>query len=302
MMGPEVFVSTASARNPRDLPEVLDRFLRAGISAIELSAPHPYLPRAEIESLLKASQDRGAKFILHNYFPAPKEPIVLNLAAVRDDAHEATLSLVRQALALAEETKSALYTCHAGYRAHATCPPTGQFKFKLLNVDSKLQANDRQRQSLAAILEIPAIRSGAVRFGIENLFPCESGGENVSYCCTPPEILEILDLFADQHLGLLLDLGHLSITATLLDCDPDQLLDELVELCGDRILEVHLSGNDGMRDLHHPLEPQAWQLQVLPRLAPLPGTGDGLFFTLEARGLSEDECLTQVDLIRSALS
>jgi hypothetical protein len=63
-----------------------------------------------------------------------------------------------------------------------------------------------------------------------------------------------------------LDLSHLNILAHQSQCVEWLLVQELLNC--ERCLEVHLSANDGIRDLHQPLEHLPWWWSLLPRANP----------------------------------
>ena len=44
---------------------------------IEISAPHDYQSIDELKTVLEEFKNKGVKFSLHNYFPAPKSSFVL---------------------------------------------------------------------------------------------------------------------------------------------------------------------------------------------------------------------------------
>ena len=86
--------------------------------------------------------------------------------------------------------------------------------------------------------------------GFENLFP-NPDGTNDSFMCDYDEISKIFDLAKTENINLklLIDLGHLAISSNLLKFDKDEFLDKVINKYGDRIFEIHISENDGIKDL-----------------------------------------------------
>lgn len=296
-MHPDIYVSTASVRAPRDLRGVLGRLRAVGIDRIELSAPHPHCPDAELLDLLFEHSASGADFILHNYFPAPAHEVVLNLASTREDIREQTRALVASAIAVADTIGAPLYACHAGYDAYAVCLDDGCFRFTELDAAEAKQAREQMHSSISWALDLEPVRSGRVRFALENLFPPPPPEPNHCFACTPEEIDELLRCF--DGLGLLLDLGHLDVAANWMGFDRDAALDRLLADHAARVFEVHLSGNDRKLDRHWPLAPSDWQLEALTRICTHSGAEPVV--TVEARDLSDAECAQQRDLVRSHL-
>ena len=79
------------------------------------------------------------------------------------------------------------------------------------------------------------------------------------------EIQEFMNL-VPKDVGLLLDLGHLNISSNLLDFNRNNFLEKFIELYGNRLLEVHISENNGIKDEHLPLEKSSWQLEAIKKI------------------------------------
>jgi sugar phosphate isomerase/epimerase len=128
-----------------------------------------------------------------------------------------------------------------------------------------------------------AKRAG-VLLAVENLFPTRA---EVTSLANTLEEMEALLAPLPGTVGLLLDLGHLAVSAAILGFDRETYLDAVLARHGHRLYEVHLSGNDGQTDAHLPVQPGDWQLDVLPPLRVLPGVdGRGVRLTLESRRLT----------------
>ena len=65
------------------------------------------------------------------------------------------------------------------------------------------------------------------------------------------------------NLSLLIDLGHLAISANILKFDKIVFLNKIIENFGDKIVEIHISENDFKRDLHNRIFKGSWQLDAL---------------------------------------
>lgn len=73
-----LFVSTACLKGEKSYDRVINEFLNNDIKNIELTGVHPYLESNKLEKLINDYKNKGVNFTFHNYFPPPKEPIVLN--------------------------------------------------------------------------------------------------------------------------------------------------------------------------------------------------------------------------------
>jgi sugar phosphate isomerase/epimerase len=94
-----------------------------------------------------------------------------------------------------------------------------------------------------------------IELGIETMYPIYD--ENRRYFLDDLESIDRLQtMFPD--LKWVLDLAHLNLW-------PEHRL-EAIDLLSDRLLEIHISDNDGHRDLHTTITEKTWWLPYLDRL------------------------------------
>ena len=106
----KVFASTGGFKN-QNFVEVAHSLLDAGAERLELSSGlWVQNPEAEIKKLAKKCQ-----VMLHNYFPPPKRPFVLNLASNSEEIMETSRALVRDAIRISSEIDCQYYGVHAGF-------------------------------------------------------------------------------------------------------------------------------------------------------------------------------------------
>ena len=82
--------------------------------------------------------------------------------------------------------------------------------------------------------------------------------------------------------------------------DKDEFLKKIVDKYGDRIFEIHISENDGVRDLHSRIYKDSWQLKALGYFKKLPHF-EKIIFTYESRGMSIKEIKNDLQLIKQNL-
>ena len=107
----DIFVSTG-AFGERKLDLVFQAARRLGIRNIELSSNLTY--DNNILSQLNAVKDEY-QFLVHNYFPPPRVPFLLNLASGNERIRQQSLALVQNALNLCTQIGSPLYSVHCGF-------------------------------------------------------------------------------------------------------------------------------------------------------------------------------------------
>ena len=105
-----IYVSTGGFRDFTFL-EAINILSHAGITAFELSGGR-FLDN--INKPLKACSKKY-NIALHNYFPIPKKPFVLNLASFREDIFTASSAHIANAIDLSSQIGAKFYSFHAGY-------------------------------------------------------------------------------------------------------------------------------------------------------------------------------------------
>jgi len=92
---------------------------------------------------------------------------------------------------------------------------------------------------------LPTAEGSGVGIAIENtadVFQMEGGGAGRSYCSVPAELIELVDSFDDDSVGICWDTGHAHI----------QRLDQgrAIRAMGRRLRATHIQDNDGRSDQH----------------------------------------------------
>jgi sugar phosphate isomerase/epimerase len=264
--------------------------------AVELSAPHPFQSLDEIEQILIKYKKAGYSMTLHNYFPPPEKSFVLNMAAKDDETRNSSKGLIYNALNLCKAAGSNVYGIHAGYLASAKAGEDGVFKF----ADQEERYEDSLERATTFVNEVnSSFVEKDITFLIENLFPTRT--RKTSLFCTVTEIREFMKL-VPETVGLLLDLGHLNVSSTILGFDRFAFLEEYLDIFGERVLEVHISENDGWKDEHLPLKDNSWQLDALLSVKSHPSkNGFERVYCLEARNATLEELSASLNSVSEIL-
>ena len=277
--------------------EAIERCHEFSPYRVEISAPHFYQPIDELETLLGEYKDRGFALTIHNYFPSPMVPFVLNVAAADELEKKRAKSLIKKALRLALAAESPFYGVHAGYLARAKATNTGMFNFDT-EVSPYSVALDRAISFVNHIA--PLFEKKGVGLIIENLFP--SAKIRHSLFCSFEDIKEYMDQ-VPSTVGLLLDLGHLNVSSNILGFDREIFLERFLDSYSERLLQVHLSDNSGLKDEHHAVLIGNWQLEALSRIHRQPcANGIKRKYCLEARNSSEEDIRASLGYIDEILS
>ncbi|MCF8549540.1 MAG: sugar phosphate isomerase/epimerase [Pontimonas sp.] len=221
-----------------------------GISSVELSGG-PWDPN-NARSL--AELGRRGSFRLHNYFPSYENPFVLNLASADEEVLNRSVRHVQRLIAMAASYGQAEVSVHAGFRIDPLPNLLGQRIPKQTIASTKDSMSTFRRST--ALLADEASKLG-VRLLLENN-PCslvhlDEFGESPFLLSKPEELLSFVDDFGGE-VGLLLDVGHLKISANAFGGDAASILREVSGL----VEGYHLSDNDGISDSNLPFDRTAW--------------------------------------------
>lgn len=269
-----------------EVKTVFEDLTRAGLKNIELGARA--LP--EGTPLLEVT-GMGCNLLAHNYFINPSEPIILNLASSNNKLLRTSREYIFNALDFCYGAGIDLFTIHAGFRADPdlslkfdTKKPIPEYKKSFdIFVNSVKDINDYARRK-------------GIRVGIENNVLSEAnlvnGKNELGLLCEAHEFDELWKRIPSDNLGMLLDLGHLKVTAHSLGFDRY----EFIEKVKYKVFAMHIHDNNELVDEHKMLGKESWCLDIIKR-----PDFKGLPIILESLGLSINDAVQQVKLIENTL-
>jgi sugar phosphate isomerase/epimerase len=252
----------------QDLQEILSLSIGYDLD-IELSSSVAYAP--DILDCVRKAQGQ-VRFLVHNYFPPPCEPFVLNLAATDPVVHRQSVGLCRQAIDLCAELGVPFYSVHSGFALHLLPRELGDPEAqKRLGRKFQIPRERAYEKFISTVKDIAGYAS-AKEVGLlieNNVAASENLGQNRQSPLFLADIDEISRFFVDvdeHNVGLLLDTGHAKVTANTLGINPEKYFEELRPF----IAALHLSDNDGRRDANQPFDRHVWFAPYLKYMASLP--------------------------------
>jgi sugar phosphate isomerase/epimerase len=261
MSNPPVFVST-TAFTPNDLDHVLATCERHRIDALELSTMSRY------DLALLGSTAYPSRYLVHNYFPAPATPFVLNLASQNPETLSRSREHCRAAIDLSARLGGSVYAAHAGYLADIPVAVLGRPDAQSQLSESGFSDYGRAYATLVeSAAELAAYgRARNVRFLIENhvlAAGAGSAGRRLLSMVAADELVALASAVDDPGFGVLVDVGHVNVSASTLGFDRHAFIDAVAP----HVAALHLSDNDGVVDSNDPFDGDAW---FLPRLRDFP--------------------------------
>lgn len=288
-MDQRVYVSTGAFQT-RDLHEILKICSENGISHIELSA-NLCCDQSILSELIHFVELRQFKFLVHNYFPSPEVPFVLNLASVDSSMIERNRIFCKDAIRLCAKLKSPYYSVHAGYCFNALVEhlgddlsglkPVQMEEAKAIFIESmKIIADYAKLYNITVLIENNVLSSNNLVEGENKLLL----GVNAD------DLIHILHRVERENIGLLLDVGHLYVSSKSLEFS----IEKFIDACKPFIKCIHFSENDGRKDTNNIIKKDSWLWKPLKKIIT-----DKLVFVLEAYNLPIKVIQQQISLISS---
>jgi sugar phosphate isomerase/epimerase len=254
-MSLDFFVSTTAFRGTPVASIVT--LARAEGLALEFSSALPPGPGL-VDTYLEAPVRR----MPHNYFPAPEDPFVLNLASLDPSVLHLSVAHALQGLELAAAVDAPGYGVHAGFCLDPDPEDLGA-PLRLAERAPREEHWERFEASLDALVR----RADAlgVDLYVENnvVAPFNLGEDGTAplLCATVDELERLVARYEGSRFGILLDTGHLKVSAATFGFDPGEALERLAPA----IRAFHHSDNDGTEDANAPITDEYWFLPHAPR-------------------------------------
>ena len=277
-------ISTGGFRG-KTAAEVCIELLGEGIKYIELSGG------AYSATLLNDLQALRSdiQFQVHNYFPPPENPFVLNLGSLDPVIGERSIAHVEKALQWCSVLGADRYSFHAGFLLDPKVDELGR-RIPNRNLFDRDQSIELFVSRVSKLAELA--KKADITLMIENnVLSAKNAAEfptNPLLMCDPQECDKVIKLMP-ANVSLLIDVAHLKVSANSLRFKPSYLL----YLCNERIAGYHLSDNDGLEDSNMPFAADAW---FWPHLK-----SDVGYYTVEVYGCAPKQLLQQANLVRSKL-
>jgi len=231
--------------------------------ALEFSSALPY--REDMEMLF---QEYPHPKLVHNYFPAPAIPFVLNLASGDPLIRTQSIEHVLKGLRWSKKGGASFYCAHAGFCIDPKPADLGQ---KLRQSTDRIDRKKHWKLFLDAIRTIlPLAEELGLDFYIENNVTAKMNlnvhGESPLLCSDPHEMQRLIKEINHPRLGILLDTAHLKVSANTLNFSPEKA----VKIVTPYVRAVHHSDNAGELDNNQPIEPGYWFSQFMPLFSNIP--------------------------------
>ena len=263
-----VYVSSACFES-NTIKGSVENLAMHGFNNIELTGGTKFYNEIEYD-ILELQEKYNLNLLLHNYFPPPKTPFMLNLASLDDDIYKKSIGLCTDEIRLSKKVGGKHYGVHAGFLIDFRPKQAGRkIDYQLLN--HKQKAIKRFSDAWSILIDEA---NNYVSLYVENnplsITNAKTFGDKIPFLLTDYKIYLELKEYVDFN--LLLDVAHLKVSTNSLGLDFDKELEKLIQIAN----YVHLSDNDGLHDNNEPFNKNS---SLLSRLRNC--NLDGKIITLE---------------------
>jgi sugar phosphate isomerase/epimerase len=249
-----LYVSTTFIEDRKSLRDALILCSDSMIHNIEIGSNH-------IFENYEFVHDYCFNFLVHNYFPVPEEPLVVNLASIDDRIRRRSVVHISGAIDFCAEIGAELYTFHPGFITDPSGSNRGGDNFDFQwdrNQLSRSNYVSAWNNMVAAISEVVEYaRSRKVRIAFETQGSFHKSDHLLMQ--QPEEYERLLALFAPEDLGVNLNIGHLILAANAFGFSRESFVNQVA----DRVVAMELSHNDGAEDQHLPLQESGWYWDLI---------------------------------------
>jgi len=224
------YISTTFIPDGKPVLSALNLLIRNKINAVEIGSNHCY------EESIEYVNDLNLDFLVHNYFPVPKNSFVINIASHDEAIRLRSIIHIKDAIDFCYRIGAKLYTFHPGFLVDPSSSNILSDNYDFLWDKKSLKNSDfnsakyRMFTALDEIIKYAFTKS--VRLAVET----EGSLSKKDYLLMqyPREFQEFADKYSPNDIGINLNIGHLNLAANAFGF----IREDLVDLIQDYIVAL----------------------------------------------------------------
>lgn len=282
-----IYVSTGAFKT-KDINRILDIAYKNNITNIELAPGLEY--NRDIEGIIyKAKNDFN--FLIHNYFPTPKEEFALNLASLDKEIHSKSMDLCLHAIDICNELNIPYYSVHCGFCFDTNGSALGNSSQLSLDRVTKKDAEEKFISSIGELCKYAYKKKIGVAIENNVLAGFAKGEKNLLLGVDDTEIVDMIKSVNMENLSFLVDLAHAKVSSNSYGFEMNNFIQKTV----DYVKEVHVSENDGSSDQNLKVRPKSDVYKWLSHYR-------NKTITIEVYNLDINEIKSQIRVIENAIN
>ncbi len=250
----EVYCSSLALKPDEPLKDRLKKWRSKGLKNIELG----FYPKTDRKEFKNAVFEISNNYLIHNYFPPVLGEPIINLCSPTQS--EESLELLTEAILYSASIGARYFSFHGGFIGDPIGKNDYGFIFEKPDDKSRNLAIENYYQSTIQLC------SEAAKYGIKLLIEnnvCQEINKGTLLFVTPDDFKEFFAKKTPANLGILLDYGHLKVSAS----SNDFLIAGITSL-SEHIWGMHIHENEGIHDLHLPVYPDSECLNLVKSINP----------------------------------
>jgi len=256
MSDENLFMSTTFYSDNSKLEDVLALCKKNNISRVELGSNHQYQ-----QDFIGTIKKFNFKYLVHNYFPIPKNPFVLNIASNDKEINKRSLQHIKRAIDFCSEINAPLYTFHPGFLADPKGSNLSQSNYDFNWSYSKLKSGNYDKAFERMTGNISEIITYAKSKNVKIAIETEGSYLKKDYLLMqyPDEFQNFFRYFSPSDIGINLNIGHLLLASNAFIFK----IPDFIDLIQSYVVAMELSHNDGVTDDHKPLKENEWYWKII---------------------------------------
>ncbi|MDB4668879.1 sugar phosphate isomerase/epimerase [bacterium] len=250
-----ICLSTTFIKDGEPLGIALDKCIKAKVGTVELGSNHCH------QSNYNFISEYPLKYLVHNYFPIPEHPFVLNIASINNELRDKSINHIKKAIDFCYEHSAKLYTLHPGFLTDPDGSNKTDKNYDFVWNENKLHYANYNSAIKNMYTSLDIIINYAKKNRIKIAIETEgSFKKNKHLLMQKPEEFEIFKQnYRPSDIGINLNIGHLNLAANAFNFDRISFVKSIQEY----ILAMELSHNNGIEDQHLPLVEKSWYWDII---------------------------------------
>ena len=271
-----IYISSACIKR-NNIAEIIRQYASNDIQNIELSGGTDYYDDIESD-LHNLKKNYQLNYACHAYFPPPRNPFVVNLASCNDQIHKRSIDHYVHCIEMLKRLECKVLSIHAGFLIEIGVDEIGKQLHNRVVYDES-EAYERFCDAYKHIAKL--CEKNGIAFFLENNVLNAQNYKEFGYhnYMMMTDYESIVKMKRQLDFNLLLDLGHLYVSANTLGLDYSKECNMLKPY----IKWIHVSENNGIVDEHKPLREDSPIIKELNKLY-----HPDINITLETEGSVQD--------------